>query len=106
MPTINLKQLKQYKPGRSLHKARYQKVYQDPRWKKIRAAKIQNNPLCEICEQRGRTVQADEVHHIIPFDIYASQDEINELAFDYDNLLSLCIPCHKTEQNLLKNDKS
>lgn len=90
MPTINLH--KQKKRERSYNKAAYQDVYNTPRWKRLRSVKVRNNPLCEECLRKGVVKQVEEVHHIVPFDI---DNFSEELAYNYDNLISLCIECHK-----------
>ena len=89
MPRINLPKRK--KRERTYNKTAYQRVYQDKRWKRLRKAKLRANPLCEECERMGKTTQTEHVHHIIPFDI---EGDYEELAFDYDNLQSLCHECH------------
>ena len=93
MPTINLIPPKKRDPG--LNKDKYQKIYQDPRWKKIRKLKFQMNPLCELCESEGVTTVTDEIHHIIPFQSESDQEGIERLAFDISNTQSLCINHHK-----------
>lgn len=52
------------------------------------------NPICEKCELTNRIRPADEVHHIIPFDRGRTAAEREKLAYDWDNLLSLCQDCH------------
>lgn len=72
-----------------------QKVYQDKRWKTLRALKIQNNPLCEKCYEEGRITPAHDVHHIKSFCVRGiSPEEKEKRAFDYNNLKSLCRDCH------------
>lgn len=64
------------------------RVYDTQLWrKKIRPGKLAVNPLCEQCEAAGRVVVASEVDHITP--IEAGGD-----PYDFDNLRSLCKPCH------------
>jgi len=104
MPTINLGQRK--RAVRTVNKQLYQNIYQDPRWKRLRAAKFRANPLCEKCEAKGMVVMAQEVHHKIPFQTGTTPEEIERLAFDYDNLESLCIPCHKEADKNYKNYKN
>jgi 5-methylcytosine-specific restriction enzyme A len=89
MPTITL--MKKKPREVTINKAAYQAVYNTTKWKRLRRAKIKANPLCEECEKKGITTVAAEVHHIIPFDI----GNACELAYDYDNLISLCVECHK-----------
>jgi 5-methylcytosine-specific restriction protein A len=68
-------------------------------WKRLRADKIRACPFCEECEKHGHTTLAQHVHHIQP------RDTRPDLALSYDNLCSLCLPCHsaitKKEQNIL-----
>ena len=89
MATINLGGKK--KRDRTYNKTAYQKVYQDKRWKRLRKAKLRNNPLCEECEKEGRVSITEEIHHIRTFDIDGNYER---LAFDYDNLMCLCKECH------------
>ena len=86
-PTINLGQYK--KRDRTINKQAAQAIYNTPRWKRLRAWKVQNNPLCEDCEHEGRVTITEEVHHILDI------DSRPDMAFDYDNLISLCIEHHK-----------
>jgi len=100
MPTINLGQ--QRRAVRTINKQLYQDIYQDPRWKRLRAAKFRENPLCEKCEAKGMVVMAKEVHHKIPFQTGRTPEEVERLAFDWDNLQSLCITCHKEEDKKMR----
>lgn len=61
----------------------------DKHWLKIVKRKKVANPLCEECERRGRVTKMKQVHHIVPF---LGIDDPKRL--DWDNLESLCIPCH------------
>jgi 5-methylcytosine-specific restriction enzyme A len=101
MPTINLGYKK--KRDTTYNTTKHQEVYQDKRWKRLRKLKFLINPLCEVCEKRGKVVVADEIHHIIPFLTGTTEEEIETLAFDYDNLISLCIACHKEAHRLLND---
>jgi 5-methylcytosine-specific restriction endonuclease McrA len=92
MPTIKL--LKKKKRDKTISKQRHQDVYQDKRWKRLVAWKKKVNPLCERCESQGFTRQMDEVHHKKPFEWGIDEAEKESLAFDADNLESLCGPCH------------
>jgi len=94
MPTINLK-TKAKNNIHSLSKALFQGIYQDKRWKSLRTLKCRNNPLCEECLKKEIYKQLDEVHHIIPWESGETKEEQELLAFDYENLKSLCIECHK-----------
>lgn len=91
MATINLGERK--KRDVTFNKKAFQRWYNTTRWIKLRAAKFRNDPLCELCLLKDPPVirQADEVHHKIPIDIRHPDEE---LIYDYDNLMSLCIECH------------
>lgn len=69
-------------------------VYNTARWKRLRLVKLRDNPLCEICEKKGITKMADDVHHIQSFMSVDDPEARKALAFDYDNLMSLCDECH------------
>lgn len=59
----------------------------DARWDRISLGHRRRYPFCVLCEQRGRTVLADDVDHVIPLvdggDKYARE-----------NRQSLCRDCH------------
>ena len=80
---------------RTVRKSEYQVIYQDKRWKRIVAAKKRANPLCERCESLYKVTPMSQVHHKKPFDTGVTPEEIESLAFDYDNTESLCEKCHE-----------
>jgi len=57
-------------------------------WHKIRTLYLQANPLCALCEKRGRLTPATCVDHIIP---HRGDDA---LMWDEENFQSLCQSCH------------
>ena len=61
--------------------------YSSNQWRKVRAYKLQQQPLCEHCEQTGKVTIAKMVDHI---------EEIKQGGDRYamDNLQSLCYGCH------------
>lgn len=63
--------------------------YITTRWKRKRAAILRRDKyLCQDCKRYGRTTEAKEVHHI------KHLEDHPELAYDDDNLISLCKSCH------------
>jgi 5-methylcytosine-specific restriction protein A len=60
-------------------------------WPKVRARKLEQEPLCERCKAEGMTVAAVTVHHIKEIE---GRDDPNRLR--WDNLESLCFDCHET----------
>lgn len=98
MPTI-------YKPkGKKTNVNSYmeeerKKIYRSERWKRLRALKFANNPLCELCQKEGRTTPAEDIHHIVSFMTATDPGTRYQLAYDYDNLMSLCKQCHQRQHN-------
>jgi len=71
-----------------------QDIYNTPEWVRLRHAKFLAQPLCEMCEMEGRAVPADDIHHIVSFMTVPDGDARKALAYDMDNLMSLCRQCH------------
>lgn len=72
------------------------------KWKKIRDTKIKLNPLCECCGEK----LAEEVHHILPLEDYSNDLEtMEQLAYDINNLQSLCRECHYKIHRELKRER-
>jgi 5-methylcytosine-specific restriction protein A len=71
-----------------------QRIYNSREWRQVRIAKLERNPLCEVCDSKGLVVPAQCVHHIIPIETAHSFDDMRRLAFRFDNLMSLCFACH------------
>ena len=71
-----------------------QVICNNKEWRRTRARKLRVNPLCELCESRGKVVAAHCVHHIVPIETAHTLEEMQDLAFDWNNLQSLCDQCH------------
>ena len=56
-------------------------------WQKLRQSKLSTDPLCKRCQDKGKTRQADMVHHIRPLKAGGEHR--------WDNLMSLCNKCHR-----------
>lgn len=87
--------LKKPKPikQRQINTEDRQQIYQSSKWKKLREAKLMEQPLCEICLARGIIKFAEDVHHKDSFLNYEGNDRLWK-AYDYSNLLSVCKECH------------
>lgn len=59
-----------------------------------------NHPLCERCEKAGKVVPAIDIHHKISFMTGKTPLDKKALAFDPNNLESLCKKCHQKEHSL------
>ena len=66
------------------------RFYSSDRWRKLRAAKLSRNPLCEECARQGRHTPAKMVDHIVPI-------RFGGRSLDMDNLQSLCWSCHSAK---------
>lgn len=66
--------------------------YGSARWKKKREKILRRDKYqCRECRRYGRITEAKEVHHV------KHADEYPELAWDDDNLVSLCAACHRKQ---------
>lgn len=72
----------------------YVKLLNSMRWLRLRRSKLNKNPLCEECEKEGFVSPATEVHHIVPIQTAVTYNEKEALAYDINNLMSLCHRCH------------
>ena len=98
MPTINRPKKRTNRIGNTYDHER-RKIYSSTRWKKLRAWKFTCNPLCEDCEEQGKITPAEDIHHIKSFMSTDDPDERIRLAYDFDNLQSLCKKCHQKKHN-------
>ena len=67
------------------------RVYYTARWRALRKAKLQAQPLCEICSRRGLVVPASVVDH--KRSIASGGDPFPPLS----GLASMCAPCHNAK---------
>ena len=70
------------------------RIYNSKEWRLVRLAKLQRNPLCEVCMSKDKIVPAQAVHHIIPIETATDFAHMKDLAFRYNNLMSVCYACH------------
>ena len=69
-------------------RAEDKRFYALARWRDLRRAKLRADPLCEPCKAGGVITPAEHVHHKRPRKTH------HELAFEWENLESVCKPCH------------
>lgn len=99
MPTINKPNKRKRdnsKKKHGLQKLIQQHVYSTTRWRHVRNSYFMQFPLCQKCLAEGRTTATQEIHHVIP--LKTCNGDLNyllQLAFDYDNLMSVCCQCHE-----------
>lgn len=72
-------------------------AYNSTEWRKLREIYMREHPLCEECLSKGKTVPAEDIHHIeSPF----KNGETNHLLLlDYNNLKAVCKECHANIHN-------
>lgn len=96
MPTINKPKKNYSRKKHGVHELIQKHVYSTTRWRNLVKVKRMISPLCQKCLAEGRTTATQEIHHVIP--LKACGGDINyllQLAFDYENLMSLCCNCHE-----------
>lgn len=94
MPTIDRKPINYRPDDDNAPRGKMRRaIYDSAKWRALRRTKLQADPLCEQCLEEGRTRIATEVHHRKSF-ADATGTEARRLAYDYDNLMSLCKECH------------
>ena len=79
-----------------------QDIYNSREWKELTILKKRANPLCEQCIKDGEAIgipggyvkSVECVHHIIPIETARTKEEMRRLAFNWNNLMSLCKSCH------------
>jgi 5-methylcytosine-specific restriction protein A len=98
MPTIYKPKRKKTNKGDRYASDR-RKVYNTERWREIRRLKFRQSPLCEKCAEKGETVPAEDIHHIVSFMSTNDPERRYHLAYDMNNLLSLCKRCHQEIHN-------
>ena len=87
MPYLK-KAKKQHNP--SNNRIERQKIYNTDRWHKLRASKLMQSPLCEVCLSKGVITPAFHAHHIDSFMNYKGMKR-KEVAYNPDNLMNSAI---------------
>ena len=75
-------------------KAIYSALLNSWKWQQLRRKKFLANPVCEDCAAKGRVTPTEEIHHNRPVESGKDEIEMRQLAYDYNNLVSLCKACH------------
>ena len=75
------------------------KIYNTQRWRDMRAWKMVENPLCEMCLKEDRVTPVEEIHHMTSFMTTDDPIKRTNLAYDSDNLISICKTCHQRIHN-------
>jgi 5-methylcytosine-specific restriction protein A len=86
----NRRDYEKYRRNLNPELKRSQDIRSTPRWKRVRLLKLSMNPLCEdpLGLHPHKSVTAAQVHHIKALVTHP------ELAFDFENLMSVCHACH------------
>lgn len=70
-------------------------VYNRTLWRDLRDWKRRKDPLCEVCRMRGRITPGSDIHHLETFTGAGDEAERDRLAYDPENLLTVCDRCHR-----------
>lgn len=93
MPTIlRLKDLENKRKEEKINNSI--KYYNSPQWKRFRENFIRKHPLCEVCLEKGKVVEAQQVHHVTQFLKGIDDKQRWKLLLDEDNCISICKQCH------------
>lgn len=100
-----------YKPKRDYKKqqnrTKRQDVYNTTLWRRLRLAKLREQPICQICEMEGKTKLSEHCHHLDSFMDAGNPVERDAKAFDSNNLICLCQYHHNQIHNgVLKGCKT
>ena len=81
---------------------RYQKLLNSKRWAEVKRFVWQRaDGLCERCRREGLIRAGADCHHKVPVESAKTEQEMERLAYDVNNIELLCIPCHiKTHQEM------
>ncbi len=63
-------------------------MYKTRHWRALRKKVLNEEPLCRLCQMRGRDSEATVADHIVPH----RGDQ--SVFFDINNIQPLCKPCH------------
>jgi 5-methylcytosine-specific restriction enzyme A len=74
--------------NRSAKAREYRQHYATARWRAVRLAQLQAEPLCRYCQERGMVTPAKVCHHIDP------KTKDDPATFYSGPFASLCEPCH------------
>ena len=103
MPTIN-RPKKKTSVKREKALTIYRNVYNTSLWRSLRSAYLMEHPICEMCLKEGKTTVATDVHHITEISNADTVEEMQQIGFDYSNLMALC-EHHHTEIHAEKHRK-
>jgi len=67
-----------------------QRLYNSSKWKALRERFKARNPLCNACQQEGRTTAGIIVDHIAEY-------KPGDNFYDWNNLQNLCSSCHNVK---------
>ena len=77
-----------YSVPKTKERQEFSNQYNESGWKKLRAAQLSIQPLCQACLLEGKLTNANQVDHLF------SWSHIGKEAFYRNIFQSLCIECH------------
>lgn len=85
------------------HSRLYVKLMNSREWRLLRAQKLTDQPLCEMCKSQGYVRAAQCVHHIVEVESGRNEQECRDICLRYSNLMSLCYDCHKSIHQMARS---
>ena len=83
---------------------KYQKLLNSPRWWQVkRVVWLRANGLCEDCKQEGIVTPGVDCHHIRPVESAKTDQEMEQLCYNPQNIRLLCIAHHKEAHRQLRS---
>ena len=80
------------------------RMLNDKRWRETkRIVWTRAGGLCEWCKRDGYIRAGIDCHHIIPFESAKTQEEMERLCYDPNNVVLVCIEHHTKAQVELKS---
>jgi 5-methylcytosine-specific restriction protein A len=76
-------------PARHAASRSWLRLYKTARWRKLREAKLAQDPLCEWCLEQEIVTEATEAHHAVPH-------KGDEEKFWSGPFVATCKPCHSS----------
>ena len=80
-------------------------LYNTDTWRRIRKAYLMEHPLCEVCSELGKVTYATECHHHNEIADAQNPLEAKDRAFDSNNLVAVCKPCHMHYHGLIESKR-
>jgi len=94
MAYINLPPKRKDNRPKTPEKQERLKYYLSTTWRRLRQQKVKDSPLCERCLAQGRVEPMRDVHHLVKWYQFKTEEARYRMFTEWDNLYSVCKSCH------------